>query len=75
LITLKHCCETEIRKRKGFGEIFLQKNLLKLFKMYEPEEDYANEEEESEEIQNELWQEACWIVISAYFEEKGSTLF
>ncbi len=43
--------------------------------MYEPEEDYANEEEESEEIQNELWQEACWIVISAYFEEKGSTLF
>jgi hypothetical protein len=39
--------------------------------MYEPEEDYAHEEEESEEIQNELWQEACWIVISAYFEEKG----
>ena len=42
--------------------------------MYEPEEDYAHEEEESEEIQNELWQEACWIVISAYFEEKGQRL-
>ena len=40
--------------------------------MYEPEEDYAHEEEESEEIQNELWQEACWIVISSYFEEKGN---
>jgi hypothetical protein len=40
--------------------------------MYEAEEDnYAHEEEESEEIQNELWQEACWIVISSYFEEKG----
>jgi hypothetical protein len=41
--------------------------------MYEAEEDnYAHEEEESEEIQNELWQEACWIVISSYFEEKGN---
>jgi hypothetical protein len=39
--------------------------------MYEPEEDFGHEEEESDEIQNELWQEACWIVISAYFEEKG----
>ena len=41
--------------------------------MYEDGEEYAHEEEESEEIQNELWQEACWIVISAYFEEKGMT--
>ena len=42
--------------------------------MYEPpEDDFDQEGEESEEIQNELWQEACWIVISAYFEEKGET--
>ena len=27
--------------------------------------------EEEEEISEELWQEACWIVISSYFEEKG----
>jgi len=39
--------------------------------MYEMEDDYNNEEEESEEISNEIWQEACWIVISAYFDEKG----
>ena len=44
--------------------------------MYDPDEDYlggggAMEEDESEEIPNEIWQEACWIVISAYFEEKG----
>ncbi len=53
--------------RGGGGEII----------MYEPEDDYQlggggmEEEEESEEIPNEIWQEACWIVISAYFEEKG----
>lgn len=29
------------------------------------------EEDESEEITADLWQEACWIVISAYFDEKG----
>ena len=48
--------------------------------MYDPGEDFGHdghedefghEDEDSEEIQNELWQEACWIVISAYFEEKG----
>lgn len=45
--------------------------------MYEQEDDYGmgghggEEEEESEEIPHELWQEACWIVISAYFDEKG----
>ena len=41
--------------------------------MYEPEEDYMEEGDESEEISNEIWQEACWTVISAYFEEKGET--
>ena len=39
--------------------------------MYEQEDDYAEEGEDSEEISNEIWQEACWIVISAYFDEKG----
>lgn len=28
-------------------------------------------EEEGEEITRDLWQEACWIVISSYFDEKG----
>ena len=39
--------------------------------MYQEEEDYMEEGDESEEISNEIWQEACWTVISAYFEEKG----
>jgi len=48
--------------------------------MYQEEDDYGmgvghgggdDDEEESEEIPHELWQEACWIVISAYFDEKG----
>ena len=30
-----------------------------------------DEGDETEEISNEIWQEACWTVISAYFEEKG----
>lgn len=29
------------------------------------------EEDDAEEITHELWQEACWIVINAYFDEKG----
>lgn len=29
------------------------------------------EEDDQEEISHELWQEACWIVINAYFDEKG----
>ncbi|EPB72072.1 ribosomal protein L3 [Ancylostoma ceylanicum] len=29
------------------------------------------EEEDDEEISSEQWQEACWVVISAYFDEKG----
>jgi len=46
--------------------------------MYDPDEEagtmYEGEEEEEEaedEINPELWQEACWIVISSYFDEKG----
>lgn len=35
------------------------------------DDDYMQEDEENEEIPNEIWQEACWIVISSYFEEKG----
>lgn len=37
--------------------------------MYEEEE--VIDDEESIEISSELWQEACWIVISSYFDEKG----
>lgn len=29
------------------------------------------EEDDSTEISTELWQEACWIVINSYFDEKG----
>uniref|UniRef100_A0A1B0FEV9 DNA-directed RNA polymerase n=1 Tax=Glossina morsitans morsitans TaxID=37546 RepID=A0A1B0FEV9_GLOMM len=32
---------------------------------------YDNEEENAEETSHELWQETCWIVINAYFDEKG----
>ena len=39
--------------------------------MYEQDEDYAEEGEDSEELSTDIWQEACWIVISAYFDEKG----
>lgn len=39
--------------------------------MYEPDDDYMHEEEENEEIPSELWQESSWIIISAFFEEKG----
>lgn len=28
-------------------------------------------DDEGEDITTELWQEACWIVISSYFDEKG----
>ena len=28
-------------------------------------------EEDGDEITQDLWQEACWIVISSYFHEKG----
>ncbi|MFH4976328.1 hypothetical protein AB6A40_003037 [Gnathostoma spinigerum] len=40
--------------------------------MYEEEEDMEEAPfEEDEEISSEQWQEACWVVISAYFDEKG----
>ncbi len=29
------------------------------------------EDEEGDDISADLWQEACWIVISSYFDEKG----
>lgn len=32
---------------------------------------YYEQEDDSDEITTDLWQEACWIVISAYFDEKG----
>ena len=38
----------------------------------EPDEDYL-QEEDSEEIPTEMWQESSWITISAFFEEKGKT--
>ncbi|KAJ7392483.1 DNA-directed RNA polymerase II subunit RPB2 [Desmophyllum pertusum] len=39
--------------------------------MYDPDDDVGYGEEEGEEITRDLWQEACWIVISSYFDEKG----
>ena len=33
--------------------------------------DIILDEEDGEEITPDLWQEACWIVISSYFDEKG----
>ena len=29
------------------------------------------EDDEGDEVTPDLWQEACWIVISSYFDEKG----
>ena len=42
--------------------------------MYEQDEEYLDEGEDGDEISNEIWQEACWTVISAYFEEKGNLM-
>ena len=39
-------------------------DLFGLEMMYETEED-------GDEITQDLWQEACWIVISSYFDVKG----
>ena len=33
-------------------------------------EEYYGEDDNTE-ITPDLWQEACWIVISSYFDEKG----
>ncbi|XP_078490646.1 DNA-directed RNA polymerase II subunit RPB2 [Ciona intestinalis] len=38
--------------------------------MYD-DDDLELQAEEEEEISPEMWQEACWIVISSYFDEKG----
>ncbi|KAG9480527.1 hypothetical protein GDO78_012149 [Eleutherodactylus coqui] len=38
--------------------------------MYDGEEDMQYDEDD-DEITPDLWQEACWIVISSYFDEKG----
>lgn len=40
-----------------------------IYFVYFSKDQYADEE--GEEISSELWQEACWIVINAYFDEKG----
>lgn len=40
-----------------------QQNLLFSLPVYNDEED--------QEITDELWQEACWIVINSYFDDKG----
>lgn len=34
-------------------------------------EPYETDQEDHEEISHEIWQEACWIVINSYFDEKG----
>ena len=39
-------------------------------KMYDQEDELYGEEDNTE-ITPDLWQEACWIVISSYFDEKG----
>ena len=48
--------------------------------MYDLDEEYSTSAidskssavaEDDEEITPDLWQEACWVVISAYFDEKG----
>ena len=38
--------------------------------MYGEEEEQLGDEE-TLEITSDVWQEACWIVISSYFDEKG----
>lgn len=38
--------------------------------MMEMDPDQYMEEEEND-ITPDLWQEACWVVISSYFDEKG----
>ncbi|ELK26387.1 DNA-directed RNA polymerase II subunit RPB2 [Myotis davidii] len=38
--------------------------------MYDADEDMQYDEDK-DEITSDLWQEACWIVISSYFDEKG----
>lgn len=35
------------------------------------DQDYNYADEEDNDITPDLWQEACWVVISSYFDEKG----
>nr|XP_053656108.1 DNA-directed RNA polymerase II subunit RPB2-like [Cherax quadricarinatus] len=35
------------------------------------DEDLAYGDEDGDEISPDIWQEACWLVISSYFDEKG----
>ena len=44
--------------------IVIKWDLFGLEMIYETQEDV-------DEITQDLWQEACWIVISSYFDEKG----
>ncbi|CAG5128647.1 unnamed protein product [Candidula unifasciata] len=39
--------------------------------MYGQDEEVYDQDDESDEITMDIWQEACWIVISSYFDEKG----
>jgi len=39
--------------------------------IYNEDDDYNDEDDDNDEIPCGIWQEACWIVISSYFEEKG----
>ncbi|XP_075262853.1 DNA-directed RNA polymerase II subunit RPB2 [Convolutriloba macropyga] len=35
------------------------------------DEDLNDLEEDNDEVTPDIWQEACWVVISSYFDEKG----
>lgn len=39
------------------------------FVLYLTEDNYGDDE--GDDITTDIWQEACWIVISSYFDEKG----
>ncbi|XP_076466253.1 DNA-directed RNA polymerase II subunit RPB2 [Babylonia areolata] len=39
--------------------------------MYNQEEEMFDADDGNDDVTTELWQEACWIVISSYFDEKG----
>ncbi|XP_067658065.1 DNA-directed RNA polymerase II subunit RPB2 [Haliotis asinina] len=39
--------------------------------MYGQDEEMYDEGDEGDDLTPDLWQEACWIVISSYFDEKG----
>lgn len=51
------------KKITEFNTISAFHKFLKISTVYNDEED--------QEISDELWQEACWIVINAYFDDKG----